>query len=232
MADNEIDVSCILYKPIFDQTKLKYNDITTYYGNGNKRKEKCVIFTGEGGIEELFYVRDEYDNVCELLEIEDQELFDTWTKVLGHNARNKWNDLNPRTTYPLTTAGIQACFDQFIGNYVTDDEAKDVLITYMQSTACVMKHNTAIEKHQSRIENMMNYANRPPGIGGIILVDKRKSILFHTFPRDWRMAFRSTPQPIQQTTLPRIIQFTKQQQLDDKESGKVVKENGNKHNGK
>ena len=55
MADNEIDVSCILYTPIFDRTKLKSTEITTYYADDSKKKEKCVIFTGEGGIEELLY---------------------------------------------------------------------------------------------------------------------------------------------------------------------------------
>lgn len=232
MADNEIDVSCILYKSIFDPNKLKINDITTYYDNGSKRKEKCVILTGEGGVEELFYVRDEYDHVCHTLEIVDQELFETWTKVLVHNARNKWISLNPTTHYPQTTAGFNNCFDDFVRNYITDEGAKEVIITYLNSSECVMKHNGTIEKHQSRIENMMNYADRLPGIGGILTDDAKKAIISHTFPKEWRSSFRKSMQTIQNTALPDIIQFMKQQQLDEKDGGRRVNEDDNRNQGK
>ena len=232
MADNEIDVSCILYKSIFDPNKLKINEITTYYDNGSKRKEKCVIFTGEGGVEELFYVRDEYDHVCHTLEIVDQELFETWTKVLVHNARNKWISLNPTTRYPQTTAGFNNCFDDFIRNYITDEGAKEVIITYLNSSECVMKHNGTIERHQSRIENMMNYADRLPGIGGILTDDAKKAIISHTFPKEWRSSFRKSMQTIQNTALPDIIQFMKQQQLDEKDGGRRVNEDDNRNQGK
>ena len=68
----------------------KQNSLLVFkYNNDSSKKQKSYKFSCKGGIEELFFVEDNFTNACADLEIPGEDKFNYFKSILDHRPRAK-----------------------------------------------------------------------------------------------------------------------------------------------
>ena len=212
---------CIVYSSKFDSSKLEKAQLSQTWDDGTTKKKKCPIFSGEHGIEALLYVEDRFNSICRQLEFTTgEELFDAFEEIVSNQAEQRWETLTGQlTAQQKTNARFRQEMDNFYLSYC-DDDARDTMFDYLRSFT--KPFSTAAGAHADRMEILVNYANRLPGLEPPMNEDQIKKLIFSSFPKTWQHAYIQSGRRIQDETLARIIQYMKDEKsfLDGTENNK------------
>ena len=197
---------CIKYESKFEHSKLEKIELVQSWDDGTKTKKKCPVFTGEHGIEALLYVEDRFNSICRRLEIVDgEELFDNFAKVVSNQAENKWETLTGNlTAQQKTVARFRNLINDFYLSYCGDD-SRDTMFAYLQKFN--KPYSVAAGVHADRMEILVKYANKLPGMEPEMNDDQKKT---------WQHTYIQSGRRIQSENLICVVQYIKDDKsLDD-----------------
>ena len=83
------EVPSIGYKPSYKVKDLKEVELKITYEDGTSKKAKCPCFSGKGGVEELLFIAEYFENIALDENIEDEGKFEYFRKLLDHGPRTK-----------------------------------------------------------------------------------------------------------------------------------------------
>ena len=199
---------CIEYESKFEHDKLKETQLTQTYVDGTTKKKKCPVFSGEYGIEALLFVEDRFNSICHQLEFTDgAELFDNFEELVSNKAESKWEVLTRNIPANLRTPQrFRQAMDDFYLSYC-DNDARDTLLKYLQSFK--KPYKVPAGEHSDRMETLVDYANRLPGMEPALTADQIKLLIFESYPPRWQHAYIQSGRKIANETLPQVIQYMK-----------------------
>ena len=208
MSGEFVREPCIKYDSKFEHSKLDKVELVQTWDDGTKTKKKCPVFTGDHGIEALLYVEDRFNSICRQLEIVDgEELFDDFAEVVSNQAENKWETLTGNLTAQQKTVDR---FQQAIGDFYLsycDDDSRDTMFAYLRKFK--KPFSVAAGMHADRMEILIKYANKLPGMEPEMNDEQKKRVIFESFPLRWQHAYIQSGRRIQTESLIRVIQYMK-----------------------
>ena len=224
MSGTYVREPCILYESKFEHSKMEKAQLQQVFDDGSTKKKRCPIFTGEHGIEALLYTEDRFNSICRQLEFTDgAELFDTFEEVVANKAEDRWETLTGNlTAQEKTPARFRQALDDFYLSYC-DEDARDIMFQYLRS----FKKPFSVEagNHADRMETLVNYANRLPGLEPPMNDDQIKKLIFESFPTRWQHAYIQSGRRIQAESLVRVVQYMKDEKTFADGSGNKRKRN-------
>ena len=231
MSGTLVREPCIEYTSKFKHSKLEKVELLQSWDDGTKTKKKCPVFTGEYGIEALLYVEDRFNSICRQLEIvEGEELFDNFAEVVSNQAENKWETLTGNLTpQQKTVARFTQAMGEFYLSYC-DEDSRDIMFAYLRKLK--KPYEMAAGEHADRMEVLVRYANKLPGMEPEMNDDQIKRLIFESFPVKWQHAYFQSGRRIQSESLARVIQYMKDEKsFNDANSNKRKRsDNNNQHN--
>ena len=234
---NSLRKPCMEYKPAFVQSemeKVKLKNVVELEGGRNPRsltkEKKCPIFTGKEGIEGLLYVERRFRKVAEYLNwTTGTEKYDGFEEVLADTAKEHWeNIVGNIEDANRTVERFDESIRQFYLKYC-DEEARDTMFKYL----CTLKRPVGEEPQlfADRIETLVSYSNKLPGIEAPLQDDSVKIIIFDSFPETWQETFVRSGKVLREETLSEILQFMKnEKKFADKKDRKNLKHKGGASN--
>ena len=199
---------CIKFESSFDHSKLEKAQFTQTYDDGSSKKKKCPIFNGDNGIEALLYVEDRFNSICRQLQYTDgDELFDNFAEVVAGKAEDKWETLTVNIApQDRTPQRFREVMDTFYLSYC-DEEARDTMFKYLRKWKKNFKSEAG--EHADRMETLVRYANRLPGLEPQLNDDQIKLLIFESFPVKWQHAFIQSGRRIANEPLAKVVQYMK-----------------------
>lgn len=162
MSDSRPETqSCILYEEKVKPSDYEMVKIEVAMPDGSLRKRTLPRFSGDKGVEGLFYVYDEFHSqAADRLNFQDADYWTYWPDVLDTVARRKWtmliNDVRPNQR---NRARFRAAIRDFTNQYANNSNPRDDLIQYLQSDECKKPRKVSPDDHATRIETLCMYAN-------------------------------------------------------------------------
>ena len=154
---------CIKFESSFDHSKLEKAQFTQTYDDGSTKKKKCPIFNGDDGIDALLYVEDRFNSICRQLQYKDgDELFDNSAEVVAGKAEDNWEILTVNIAHQnRTPQRFREVMDTSYLSYC-DEETRDIMFKYLRKWK--KKFKSEAGEHVNRMETLVRYANRLPGL--------------------------------------------------------------------
>ena len=91
MSGSNVVLACIHYEEKVKHSEYDMVDVEVEMDDGTFRKRTLPRFSGDKGVEGLFYVFDEFiSRAVERLGFEDEDYWTYWPDVLDPVARRKW----------------------------------------------------------------------------------------------------------------------------------------------
>jgi len=192
MSNSNQTLACILY-----EEKIKHGDydvvkIEVEMDDGSQRSRTLPRFSGDKGVEGLFYVYDEFiSQAAERLGFDDQDYWTYWPDVLDPVSRRKWkqnkDNINPNGR---TVNRFRQEFNRFVTLYSNSACPRDDLIKYIQSDECKKPRKVNPDDHATRIETLCLYANRMEGLDAELTEGRITMFIFNSFPEPWKRDFK------------------------------------------
>ena len=182
------EVPCIDYKPSFVAKDLQKIVLKITYNDGTSKEAKCPRFTGNGGIEELLYVVERYENIALDKNIENEMKFKYFIEILNYEPRAKWMKLNP-SSYEQDDQGFKDCLSAYYAEYSKQSNARDKLIKSLRTSRFFMPIEGTVKAHYARIETLFRYANKLQGTEARLTEKSKNIILVKSFPKKWKSRF-------------------------------------------
>jgi hypothetical protein len=189
-------------------TKLKQDFV-----GGSAKDKKCPIFTGEHGIEALFYVEERFRKIASrtLLWTTGQELFDGFEEILMDTALTNWEDITSTILeVGRTPERFELALQEMYRKYVSA-EAREVQFEYFRSIQKPLKTTTL--DHSSRMLTLARYGNKLPGTEPPLTDEQVKKCIFTSFPLAWQQQFIRSGQRVATTALADIIEFMSNEKI-------------------
>jgi hypothetical protein len=192
MSDANEVMPCILY-----EEKVKHGDydlvkVEMVMEDGTFRKRTLPRFSGDKGVEGLFYVYDEFiSQAATRLRFDANDYWTYWPDVLDPVARRKWTQQVVNIIgRDRTIARFLAEFDRFVTHYSNSASPRDDLIRYLLSDECKKPRKVSPDDHATRIETLCLYANRLLGLEADLTEERITMIIFNSFPEPWKRDFK------------------------------------------
>jgi hypothetical protein len=192
MSDANEVMPCILY-----EEKVKHGDydqvkVEMAMDDGTFRKRTLPRFSGDKGVEGLFYVYDEFvSQAADRLRFEAADYWTYWPDVLDPVARRKWTqqvvNIVPQHR---TVQRFLGEFNRFVTHYSNSASPRDDLIRYLLSDECKKPRKVNPDDHATRIETLCLYANRLQGLEAELTEDRITMIIFNSYPEPWKRDFK------------------------------------------
>ncbi|MEO0404259.1 MAG: hypothetical protein AAF193_05265 [Bacteroidota bacterium] len=181
---------CVPYKDNLDLTNFTKAKMEKANAAGQLIRREAPIFESKHGVEGLFYVLDQFDNVAEELSFTVGEKWLQFPQVLNRVAQARWNNLTRTVGANQRT---QARFSEerrhLLSKYSEHENPRDVMLEFLRSGGCHKPRSATVGDHVSRIEVLCDYANRLEGTEPELQPNQVKKIAFDSFPPDWRSLF-------------------------------------------
>jgi hypothetical protein len=196
------------YKSTFVSSELSMVSLRQDFDDGSHTKKSCPVFSGEHGIEALFYVEERFRKLAErnfMWAGDGADLFANFEEVLVDTALTNWEDIidpiaDPDKTDVRFDAAVQEMYRKYVGA-----EARDTQLEYFKTLRKPMKTDPLT--HSSRMLTLARYGNRLPGTDPGLSELQIKKCIFHSFPQSWQQQFVRTGQHVATTQLSDIIEF-------------------------
>jgi hypothetical protein len=192
MSDVNEVLPCILY-----EEKVKHGDydmveVEVAMDDGTFRKRTLPRFSGDKGVEGLFYVYDEFlSQAATRLAFDDNDYWTYWPDVLDPVARRKWNQNTDSIVRGQRTRDrFHREFDRFVTHYSNSASPRDDLIRYLLSDECKKPRKVNPDDHATRVETLCLYANRLEGMESELSEQRITMIIFNSFPEPWKRDFK------------------------------------------
>ena len=186
---SELDrVSLFVDHPARTETTGRAANQTTVEIPAMKKKRTCVVFSGQYGVQELFYVQEAFEDAAFDLKLRDEHIDEYWLSVLAHGPRQKWNNMwrNNRLSSRVTRkskAHWEIALQTFRKFYASSKSARDDVIDYLKSEAVRKPHSISCEAHADKIERCCARANILHGVCEPLSEREIRQILFKSFPK-------------------------------------------------
>ena len=191
-SKNEVILPCILY-----EEKVKHSDydmvkVEIEMNDGTYRRRTLPRFSGDKGVEGLFYVLDEFTSqAANRLDFDDEDYWTYWPDVLDPVARRKWNGLIANIP---ERQHVHDRFYEEVNNFITlysnSASPRDDLIRYLSSDECKKPRKVSPDDHATRIETLCLYANRLRGTEALLAEERITMLIFNSFPEPWKRDFK------------------------------------------
>jgi hypothetical protein len=192
MSDVNQVLPCILY-----EEKVKHGDydmvkVEMAMEDGTFRKRSLPRFSGDKGVEGLFYVYDEFiSQAATRLRFDGDDYWTYWPDVLDPVARRKWTQQVVNiAARDRDVARFLLEFDRFVTHYSNSASPRDDLIRYLLSDECKKPRKVNPDDHATRIETLCLYANRLQGLESELTENRITMIIFNSFPDPWKRDFK------------------------------------------
>lgn len=197
---------CIPYKRAFELTDFEETTLQQSYDDGRTVKKKVPVYSGEQGIEGLLYVEERFRKAARRLEFTTgEELFDAFEECLHGIPAHEWSkQIHNLQANDMT---IQR-FNQEVQNFYThfcDERARDTMYEYID--ALKKPHDVDVREHANRLQQMIDYANKLPGVRPPKQEEEIKLMIFNTFPTDWARNFNRSGQRVTDVNLQDVLQY-------------------------
>jgi len=235
MSNSNQTLACILY-----EEKIKHGDydvvkIEVEMDDGSQRSRTLPRFSGDKGVEGLFYVYDEFiSQAAERLGFDDQDYWTYWPDVLDPVSRRKWkqnvDNINPNGR---TADRFRQEFNRFVTLYSNSACPRDDLIKYIQSDECKKPRKVNPDDHATRIETLCLYANRMEGLEAELTEGRITMFIFNSFPEPWKRDFkigRGRPENADRKNILEYMNLRKTYADDDEAKHKKRKNEKNEPN--
>ena len=210
--DQVLEKPCIDYKCSFTHADFETVKLEQVYADGSKRTAKVPIFDGKFGMEGLLHVEDKFRKACNKLSYDTgRELFNGFEEVLADTAEDKWDNLvsgipNNMRTVDRFNLEVQNFYLRYC-----DGEARNVMFKYLRQITKPMSQE--VSDHSDHMEVLVRYANRLPGTEPQLNDDQIKSIIYDSFPTQWRQAYIRSGNNVATQTLAEVIQYMKNEKV-------------------
>ena len=144
---------------------------------------------------------------------------------MANKAEDRWETLTGNLTpQQKTAARFRQALNDFYLSYC-DEDARDTMFQYLRS----FKKPFSVEAgtHADRMETLVNYANRLPGLEPPMNKNQIKKLIFESFPNRWQHAYIQSGPRIQTEPLVRVVQYMKDEKTFADGSGNKRKRNEN-----
>ena len=176
-------------------------------------------------VKEVLYTIKAFENKVSDLNIPSNRLIKEFMNCLGSKARDRWAKLSKQRDreglgpFPQTQEGWEQAKSNWIIEYAKDSKAKDAIISAWTSTSNYMKpKETEVEDHADRIDTICTYIDLLPGNHNILTDMEKKSLLFNSFPKTWRLEFTLNRNDPEQASEKEIKDFMeKKKEMADRE---------------
>ena len=130
--------------------------------DGSQRSRTLPRFSGDKGVEGLFYVYDEFiSQAADRLGFKDEDYWTYWPDVLDPVARRKWKQrVDGIAAEDQTSDHFREEFSRFVTLYSNSACPRDDLIKYLQSEECRKPRKVNPDDHAMRIETLCLSTNR------------------------------------------------------------------------
>jgi hypothetical protein len=160
--------------------------------DGTYRRRTLPRFSGDKGVEGLFYVLDEfYSQAAERLNFVDRDYWTYWPDLLDPPAKRKWLGLVANV---LARERTHDRFIEEINNFTAlisnSASPRDDLIRYLTSDECKKPRKVSPDDHATRIETLCLYANRLRGTEAPLGEERITMLIFNSFPEPWKRDFK------------------------------------------
>ena len=159
---------------------------------GTYRKRTLPRFSGDKGVEGLFYVFDEFiSQAASKFDFDDEHYWTYWPDVLDPVARRKWNQNTDRIAEADRTRDrFIVEFNRLVTHYSNSASPRDDLVRYLLSDECKKPRKVTPDDHATRIETLCLYANRLEGLEAELTEERITMIIFNSFPEPWKRDFK------------------------------------------
>jgi len=160
--------------------------------DGTYRKRTLPRFSGDKGVEGLFYVFDEFiSQTADKFEFDDDNYWTYWPDVLDPVGRRMWNqNTNHIVGANRTRERFLVEFNRFVTHYSNSASPRDDLVRYLLSDECKKPRKVNPDDHATRIETLCLYANRLEGLEAELSEERITMIIFNSFPEPWKRDFK------------------------------------------
>jgi hypothetical protein len=175
------------YKSTFISSALTTVKLCQDFADGSHSKKACPVFSGEDGIETLFYVEERFMQLAErnfMWAGDGPDLFTNFEEVLVDTALTNWEDIvdtivEADKTDVRFNAAVQEMYRKYVGA-----EARDTQIEYFKTLRKPMKSDPLA--HSSRMLTLARYGNKLPGTEPPLTDLQVKKCIFNSFPQSWQ----------------------------------------------
>ena len=192
MSGSNVVLACIHYEEKVKHSEYDMVDVEVEMDDGTFRKRTLPRFSGDKGVEGLFYVFDEFiSRAVERLGFEDEDYWTYWPDVLDPVARRKWRqNVDGIAPVDRTIDRFRAEFSRFVTHYSNSATPRDDLIRYLQSEDCKKPRKINPDEHATRLETLCLYANRLEGLEAELMENQITMIIFNFFPEPWKRDYK------------------------------------------
>eukprot|EP00957_Ditylum_brightwellii_P154602 11766668-Ditylum_brightwellii.AAC.1 len=178
-----------------------------------------------------------YEAAFQYSDMEKAKLFQTYVdrsaralqqfeEVVTDTAEEKWESI----VFGIEPGDLDVNrFDQTVKEFYQkyyDAEAKDTMFEYL----CALRQSTKAQPrdHSNRVETLVRYANKLPGLHLAMTNEQVKKLVFDQHSEKWRIAYNCSGRAVETDTLAAIVQFMsdKKGYADREEDRRKTKGNG------
>ena len=212
-------------------------DIEVEMEDGSFRKCNLPRFSGDKGVEGLFYVYDEFNSqAAERLGFSADDYWTYWPDILDPVSRRKWRQSVDRIVAAnRTTERFKEEFNRFVTHYSNSASPRnDLLIRYLLSDECRKPRKVSPDDHATRMESLCLYANRLEGLEAELTENRISMIIFNSFPEPWKRDFkigRGRPENVNRNEIMEYMNLRKTYADADETKHKKRKNDRNDENG-
>ena len=184
-------------------------------------KRRCLVFTGEEGVEGLIQTKTRFNNVAHALQLEEgHELFDNFEQVLSDNAETRWQNLVAEIAdEDRTDVRFEDEYQNLLDSYATN-RGRDYMRDYLQSTEVKKPYDADCAEHKERLTTLVKYTNMLSGTQDQIEPNDEKHIIFKSFPDKWQQAYILSGHNYMTQTLDEIVQYMSNKKIEQDQKDK------------
>ena len=201
----QIKYKSSLKKEDLNKTILDSNDFLL------KKKISCPKFSGTGGIEDLLWLEESFQNISKQFkwDIDKTLLFDNFNLVVEEGTADHWERILKEKN--LTIQEVNACMDQFYLIY-SSLKAKNIMYQYLASSEYTPLKKVKVIDHKCQMETLFRYTDRLSGMEPIMTKNMKKKTLIQSFYPTHVLAYKKVGNKIDvNTSVDNVMEFMKLQ---------------------
>ena len=206
---------CMAYKKAYKTSEMETVTLRNRTADGTDVKRRCLVFTGDEGVEGLIQTKTRFNSVAHALQLEEgPELFDNFEQVLSDNAETRWQNLVADIADDdRTDVRFEDEYQNLLDSYATN-RGRDYMRDYLTSAAVWKPHDMECAEHKERLTTLIKYTNMLSGTQDQIEANDEKHIVFKSFPDKWQQAYILSGHNYMTQTLDEIVQYMSNKKIE------------------
>eukprot|EP00980_Cylindrotheca_fusiformis_P006034 scaffold1294_cov78-Cylindrotheca_fusiformis.AAC.6 len=201
-------IEVIPYEAVHMKEEYVLQKVEVELGEDRTRSRKLPRWTGDRGIEGLFYCYDQFKQFATRLDFEDEDYWTYFPDILDSVAQLSWQAQTGNIAEAdQTQERFEQEFNDFVTKHAGSTTPKRDMIKYLDSEECKKPpRNKSVREHVNRIEILCMYVNRLQGNDPDLDEQMVKIKIFETFPVPWQDEYGLHHKP-EESTLAQLVEF-------------------------